>query len=112
MTHLPFFLQQRQVKNTATLLAKQYRTFSSLYDDPLEAQEKIFTHLIHYRYHKQKNSTKQQVLLQEASTLLDLRELIIEILDQEHHFNQLPIKTQCTLEELIIEHLNEQEIYC
>jgi len=111
MRYLPFCLQQCHVEKTTNLLAKQYKTFSRMYDDPLESQGQIFENLVQYRYQRPTDQSKARDLLQQCPTLLDLSALIIEILDKECEFNKLPLKRQVQLEHQIQYLLYTQDIF-
>lgn len=110
MRYLPSCLQKIQVKKTTVLLAKQYRSFSQLYRDPLDSQAQIFENIIRHRYHQQKDKSYELSLLPYCNFLLDLRELVIEILDYEHGFNHLELKRQIQFENHIFEILEENGI--
>ena len=112
MKYFPNIIQHYLVEKTTHLIARQYRTLCTLYEDPLEEQGSIFQSLVIHRYLQRKDKSKQSALLPQCPYLLDLRELIIEILDKEHGFNRLSLKRQVALENEICTTLNCFSIAC
>jgi hypothetical protein len=110
MVFSPYFIQKYLTKKVTVLLAAQYQTACRLFGDPLENQEKIFTFLIGHWFYVKPNQQKETALLSRCTSLLDLHELIIELLDVEYGFNRLDLKRQVALEQFIMDTIEVEEM--
>jgi hypothetical protein len=103
---LKFFARVGAVGGTARIIGKQYLHIKNLHkNDDLIKDAVIYRLIIMDRYKILKNNRYENILMEKASSIKGLKQLVAEILILEAGFAENDYKTQALFNEVIEEEL-------